>query len=63
MNEPQGSTNSIGGTPVEASDVPVSTNESMGGVIGSADAGYKKGGEVKTCNMTSHEKNKSSPNW
>ena len=63
MNEPQGSTNSIGGTPAEASDVPVSTNESMGGVIGSNEANYKKGGEVKTCSMTSHEKNKSSPNW
>ena len=63
MEEPLGDANAIGGPAVEASDVPVSPNESSGGVIGSADAGYKKGGEVKTCNMTSHEKNKSSPNW
>ena len=63
MEEPIGSSDAIGGPAAEADDVPVSTNESMGGVIGSNDAGYKKGGAVKTCNMTTHEKNKSSPNW
>ena len=63
MEEPIGSSDAIGGPAAEADDVPVSPSESSGGVIGSADAGYKKGGEVKTCNMTSHEKNKSSPNW
>jgi hypothetical protein len=65
MEEPIGSSDAIGGPAAEADDVPVSPSEMAGGVVGpvGADAGYIKGGEVKTCSMTSHEKNKSSPNW
>ena len=67
MQEQLGSANAIGGPPEEASDVPVSSSQSSGGVVGpvGADAGYKAGGQVnlKDCKVSTHQKSKSSPNW
>jgi hypothetical protein len=67
MQEQLGSANAIGGPAEEASDVPVSPSQSSGGVVGPVgdDAGYKKGGKIslKDCKVTTHQKNKSSPNW
>ena len=64
MTPAQGTPNAIGGPSIEESDVPRATGENVGGlIVAGQNNAYKKGGEVKTCNMTSHEKNKSSPNW
>jgi hypothetical protein len=59
-------------TTVEAPDVPEAPKESDGGTVGTQNAvqpfhlsGYKHGGKVNLsdCKVSTHEKNKSSPNW
>ena len=64
----QGSSNSIGGPPSEASDVPRANGENVGGLITGQDnqfSAYKKGGKVNlsACKVSTHEKSKSSPKW
>jgi hypothetical protein len=59
-------------TPVEAPDVPEKMPQSDGGTVATQNAQapfdlkkYKHGGKVgmSTCKMSTHEKNKASPNW
>ena len=65
MAEQLGTSDAIGGASSEATDVPIPSGQKIGGIIGSADAGYKQGGKVdlKDCKVSTHLKNKSSPNW
>ena len=68
MADPQGTPNAIGGPSMEESDVPKANGQNVGGLIAGQDnqfSAYKKGGKVSLndCKVSTHQKNKSSPNW
>ena len=59
-------------TTVETPDVPITQTETSGGSVGTENLqapfnlkSYKQGGKVdlSNCKVSTHEKNKSSPNW
>lgn len=66
MADPQGTPNAIGGSSTEESDVPQANGENVGGlIVAGQNNTYKKGGKVSlsNCKVSTHQKNKSSPNW
>jgi len=67
MADSQGTPNAIGGSSIESKDVPTATGENVGGLIvgpAAKNLAYKNGGKVKeSSKISTHAKNKSSPNW
>lgn len=68
MVDQQGNSNTIGGLTSEESDEPSANGQDVDSLIVGQDkefSAYKQGGKVNlsNCKVSTHEKNKSSPNW